>query len=208
MKYLSSSTLCWKVISKLNIFKKQAKLQGQGHRVKLVGLVTRNTHLKYQSFCNHCSKVITNVRVLKKYVNITCWHIHKTYANMVYIFFISTWRSLAMIQCTKLIFNKNDKCCCKCMVKMEFKRKFCSHFPPLMSVLKFNSACEHQEQNDMLWVTLHVPVPLSKMHSVRNRSWFGVFKENISLCTLAKLPVQVAIPKGFSISKILEVQCL
>lgn len=167
----------------------------------------KKDHFKYASSILYYFEVMSsvnflkngsNVKNMKKYVNITCWHIYKTYVSMVYIFFISTWRSLAMIQCT------NDKCCCKCMVKMEFVWKFWSHFPPLMSVLKFNSAYEHQEQNDMLRVTLHVP--LSKMHSVRNRSWFGVFKENISLCTLAKLPVQVAIPKGFSISKILEAQ--
>ena len=34
MKYRSSSTHCLKVISKDKVFKKWAKLQGQGHRVK------------------------------------------------------------------------------------------------------------------------------------------------------------------------------
>ena len=33
-KYQSPSTLCLKVISKVNVFKKWVKLQGQGYRVK------------------------------------------------------------------------------------------------------------------------------------------------------------------------------
>ena len=30
------------------------------------GLITRNTHVKYQSSSTHCLKVISNVKVLKK----------------------------------------------------------------------------------------------------------------------------------------------
>ena len=35
------------------------------HIVKIVGVVTRNTHVKYQSFSTHCSNVISRINVLK-----------------------------------------------------------------------------------------------------------------------------------------------
>ena len=44
MKYKSSSTHCSKVISKIEVFKKRVKLQGQGHSVKYNG-----THRKVLS---------------------------------------------------------------------------------------------------------------------------------------------------------------
>ena len=44
--HLSFSTHCSNVISKVKVFKKHVKLQGQGHIVKNVNLVTRNTHIK------------------------------------------------------------------------------------------------------------------------------------------------------------------
>ena len=34
------------------------------------GLITGNTHVKYQSSSNHSSKVISNVKVLKKMVKL------------------------------------------------------------------------------------------------------------------------------------------
>ena len=49
MKYENSSTHFWKVSMKVKVFKKCAKLQDQGHRVKYwyswKDLVTRNTHV-------------------------------------------------------------------------------------------------------------------------------------------------------------------
>ena len=71
MKYQSSSTHNSKVISKVKVFKKWAKLQDQGHRVKNNGiyrkvLSSENTHVKYQSTNTHSSKVISKVKVFKK----------------------------------------------------------------------------------------------------------------------------------------------
>ena len=72
MKYqsLTSSTQCSKDISKVKVFKKLVKLQGQGHRLKNNGTlsITGNTHLKYQSSITHCLKVISKVKVFKKWV--------------------------------------------------------------------------------------------------------------------------------------------
>ena len=56
-------------------FFKRVKIQGNPHRVKkkwypLKGLITRNTHVKYQRSSTCCSKVISKVKVLKKRVNL------------------------------------------------------------------------------------------------------------------------------------------
>ena len=64
MKYQSSNTHCSKVISKVKVFKKWVKLQGQGHRVKnngtqRKGLITGNDHVKHQSYSTHCSKCVS-----------------------------------------------------------------------------------------------------------------------------------------------------
>ena len=34
------------------------------------GLITRNIHVKYQSSSTHCSKVISNVKIFKKWVKL------------------------------------------------------------------------------------------------------------------------------------------
>ena len=67
-----SSTHCSKVISKVKVYKKWVKLQGQGHMVKKKGLITVNIHVKYQSSSTHCSKskVISNSKVVKKWVKL------------------------------------------------------------------------------------------------------------------------------------------
>ena len=70
MKYQSSSTHCSKVKSKVKVFKKWVKLQGQGHKVKKLwylrkGIITRNT-TKFQSSSIHCSKVISKVKVSER----------------------------------------------------------------------------------------------------------------------------------------------
>ena len=64
MKYQSSSTHCSKVISKIEVFKKRVKLQGQGHRVKNNGthrkvLSQGIFRLKVLSSSTHCSRVIS-----------------------------------------------------------------------------------------------------------------------------------------------------
>ena len=61
MKFQSSNTHCSKVISKARVFKQWVKFQGQGHMVKNNGtqrkcLITKNTHVKYQSSSTHCYK--------------------------------------------------------------------------------------------------------------------------------------------------------
>ena len=44
VKYKSSSTHCSKVISKVKVFKKWVKLQGQGHRVKKMAPTEKSYH--------------------------------------------------------------------------------------------------------------------------------------------------------------------
>ena len=74
-----------KVISKVKVFQKKAKLQCQGHKVKPVGthrkvLSLGKTHLKYQSSSTHCSKVTSKDNVFKTKVKDTgskCWHPRK-----------------------------------------------------------------------------------------------------------------------------------
>ena len=74
--YQSSSTHCLKDISKVKVFKKWVKLQGQGHRVTKYlytrkGLITGNIYVKYQRSRAHCSKVIFNLRSrgIKTHIN-------------------------------------------------------------------------------------------------------------------------------------------
>ena len=57
-----------KVIHKVVVFKKYAKLQGQGHRI--IDVVTcrkvlsqNNTNVNYQSSSTHCLKVISKLNV-------------------------------------------------------------------------------------------------------------------------------------------------
>ena len=50
--YLSSSTRCSKVISKVKVFKKWVKLQGQGHMVKNIG-----THWNHYEYSFELSKL-------------------------------------------------------------------------------------------------------------------------------------------------------
>ena len=65
----SFNTHC-SVISKVKIFKRQAKLQGQVSRVKIVGthgeVLLQEIFIeisKYQSFSIHCLKVVSKVKV-------------------------------------------------------------------------------------------------------------------------------------------------
>ena len=60
-----------KVISKVKVFKKWVKLQGQGHRVKIIVPTERSYHKEYSCeisklYSTHCSKVIRKVKVFKK----------------------------------------------------------------------------------------------------------------------------------------------
>ena len=59
MKYMhqSSSTHCSKVSGKVKVFKKLVNLQGQGHRVKNVGIDGKSCHNEYSS-------EISNMRAL------------------------------------------------------------------------------------------------------------------------------------------------
>ena len=66
VKYQNSNTHCSKSISKIKVFKKWVKLQGQGNKVKNYGLITGNFHVKYKSSCTHCSKVISKVKVSER----------------------------------------------------------------------------------------------------------------------------------------------
>ena len=61
---------CSKVISKVKVFKKWVKLQGQGDRVKNYGthgkVLSQGIYLKYQSSSTDCSKVISKVKVSER----------------------------------------------------------------------------------------------------------------------------------------------
>ena len=55
-------------MAKVKIFQKKVKLQGQGHKVKnlwyhVKGLVTRNTHMAYESSMFKDLKVMAKVKV-------------------------------------------------------------------------------------------------------------------------------------------------
>ena len=50
----------------MSILKKKVKCQGQKVLYQQKGLITRNTHVKYQSFSTHCSKVISKVNVSER----------------------------------------------------------------------------------------------------------------------------------------------
>ena len=69
MKYQSSSSHRLKVNSKVNVLKKvqtpRSRSQGKKCWYLQKGLVTRNTHVKYQIFRAHCSKVIATCSKIK-----------------------------------------------------------------------------------------------------------------------------------------------
>ena len=57
--------------AKVKVFHKWVKLQGQGHEVKKLwyhvkGLVTRNTHVQFESPISSCLKVMAKVKVFQK----------------------------------------------------------------------------------------------------------------------------------------------
>ena len=64
----------FKFISKIKIFKKWFKLQGQCHcvnkRYPRKDFITRYAHVKYKSSSIHCSKVISKAKVFKKWVKL------------------------------------------------------------------------------------------------------------------------------------------
>ena len=67
VKYQTSRTHCSKVISKVKVFKKWVKLQGQGHRVIKIwyprkGLTTGNIHVKYPSSSTYCQKLLARLK--------------------------------------------------------------------------------------------------------------------------------------------------
>ena len=75
VKYQSSSTHSSKIISKVKVFKKWVKLQGQGHRVKKNNgtheeVFSHGIHVKYQSSRTHSLKIISKVKVFKKWVKL------------------------------------------------------------------------------------------------------------------------------------------
>ena len=63
----SSSINCSKVINKISVFNKYARLLRSyiSHRIKNVGNHRRITHVKYQSSSTHCSRVINKVKIFK-----------------------------------------------------------------------------------------------------------------------------------------------
>ena len=71
VKYQSSSTHCSKTISKVKVFKKWVKLQGQDHKVKNNGLITRNTRVKYQSLALTVQKLLARLKFSKNGSNST-----------------------------------------------------------------------------------------------------------------------------------------
>ena len=66
MKAPLSSNL--KVMAKVKVFQKKVKLQGQGHKLwyYVKGLVTRNTHVQYESPMSSYLKVMAKVKVYQK----------------------------------------------------------------------------------------------------------------------------------------------
>ena len=50
----------------INRSNSKVKVTGSKKRYPLKGLITRNTHVKYQNSSTHCSKVISKVKVSKK----------------------------------------------------------------------------------------------------------------------------------------------
>ena len=54
----------------MSILKKMFKCQGQKVKYQQKDLITRDIHVKYQSSITDSSKVISNVKVFKKYVKL------------------------------------------------------------------------------------------------------------------------------------------
>ena len=48
----------------------RSRSQGKNYWFPLKGFITRNTHVKYQCSSTHCSRVISNVKVFKKWVKL------------------------------------------------------------------------------------------------------------------------------------------
>ena len=55
-------------MTNVNLKKKKVKYQSQKVEYKQKGLITRITHVKYQSSSTHCSKVISEVKISKNWV--------------------------------------------------------------------------------------------------------------------------------------------
>ena len=61
------------VINNVNVFKKSARIQGQGYKVKNIGFhgsITKNTHVKYQNSSIHYLNVINEVKVFRNKVKL------------------------------------------------------------------------------------------------------------------------------------------
>ena len=69
----------------MSFFFKKVKCQGQKVYYQQKGLITWNTHVKYQSFSTQCSKVINKISVFKKKAKLPwassqckkCWYLQK-----------------------------------------------------------------------------------------------------------------------------------
>ena len=62
-------------MSKVNVFQKEVKLQGQGHEVKKLwyhveGIITRNTYVQYESPISSSKTVMAKVKVVQKKVKL------------------------------------------------------------------------------------------------------------------------------------------
>jgi hypothetical protein len=59
-----------KDMANVKVFEKWVKLQCQGHRVKTLVPIERNTHMKYESPITCHSKDVANVKVFEKWVKL------------------------------------------------------------------------------------------------------------------------------------------